>query len=110
MDDHCGCWANNFDYSLLGKNSGLCLLLLSALNGTKAIITHPVLAIHLLDCGLQVWMIVLRYFAGVMAWTTVIAVNIFFIGFTFLAFERSGLLGKAGEIGKVSTPTNLTCS
>lgn len=46
-------------------------------------------------------MIVLRYFAGVMAWTTVIVVNILFVGFTFLAYERSGLLGKAGEIGKV---------
>lgn len=49
----------------------------------------------------QIWMIVLRYCAGVMAWTTVVLVNLLFIACTIFAYERSGLLGKAGEVGAV---------
>jgi solute carrier family 44 (choline transporter-like protein), member 2/4/5 len=35
-----------------------------------------------------IWMFVLRYAAGVMAWTAVIAVNVLLAGCTLLAFAK----------------------
>lgn len=54
---------------------------------------------------MQLWLVILRYFAGVMAWMTVIAVNAAFAGCTLFAFARSGRLGDMGSVGAV-TPSS----
>ncbi len=44
-------------------------------------------------------MFILRYFAGVMAWFTIIAVNLLLIGCTLYCFKYSGQLSAAGALG-----------
>lgn len=68
-----------------------------------------------LVCGLAsgcflsiVWMVILRYFAGVMAWFAVILINIIFAFGCFLCFQKAGLLGQAGVVGEVS-PCLFSC-
>lgn len=39
-----------------------------------------------------VWMVVLRYGAGVMAWLTIVAVNAAMISCTMLSYEKAGAL------------------
>lgn len=53
----------------------------------------------ILACGLaaslvlcMLYMLVLRFFAGVMAWTVVVLVNLLFVAATILAAYKSGLL------------------
>jgi hypothetical protein len=49
-----------------------------------------------------VWMFVLRFFAGVMAWVAVILANLIALAVCVLCFQKAGLLGKAGAAGEVS--------
>jgi hypothetical protein len=50
------------------------------------------LGASLVLCGL--YMIILRFFAGVMAWSVVILVNLMFLATTLLAAYKSGLLAS----------------
>lgn len=64
-------------------------------------------------CLLQVWMIVLRYLAGVVVWLTVAVVNAALIGCTLYAYNMAGMLTKAGQFGstiaaEMSTLTDPT--
>ena len=47
-----------------------------------------------------IWMVVLRYFAGCMAWTAIVLVNLIFIAGTLLCFQKAGSLG-VGAVGEV---------
>lgn len=47
----------------------------------------------------QVWMLILRYFAGVMAWVSIITVNVALLGCTLYAYNMAGLLTQAGQWG-----------
>eukprot|EP00238_Polyblepharides_amylifera_P011393 CAMPEP_0196575494 /NCGR_PEP_ID=MMETSP1081-20130531/4961_1 /TAXON_ID=36882 /ORGANISM="Pyramimonas amylifera, Strain CCMP720" /LENGTH=668 /DNA_ID=CAMNT_0041893815 /DNA_START=86 /DNA_END=2092 /DNA_ORIENTATION=- len=56
----------------------------------------------ILVCGVMggmllslVWMVVLRYFAGCMAWTTVLLVNLLFIVITCLCAVKAGFIGSS---------------
>jgi hypothetical protein len=51
---------------------------------------------------LQTWMLLLRYFVGVMTWLTVIIINIALLGFTLFCFTKSGNLGTYA-VGKVGS-------
>ena len=56
------------------------------------------LACSLLLC--LMYMIILRYFAGAMAWLTIFLINAFAIAVTLLCAHKSGLLGQApGALG-----------
>jgi hypothetical protein len=44
-------------------------------------------------------MLILRYFAGVMAWVSIIVVNVALLGCTLCAYNMAGLLTKAGQWG-----------
>jgi hypothetical protein len=46
------------------------------------------------------YMVVLRYFAGYMAWLTLLFVNLVFVAFTLLCATRAGLIGD-NAVGKV---------
>uniref|UniRef100_A0A7S0RW54 Choline transporter-like protein n=1 Tax=Chlamydomonas leiostraca TaxID=1034604 RepID=A0A7S0RW54_9CHLO len=50
-----------------------------------------------------IWMLILRYFAGVMAWLTIILVNVALIGFTLYCFVMAGLLGSDEFRGQVAS-------
>lgn len=45
--------------------------------------------------ALQFWMLILRFFSGLMAWLTIIAVNIGLIGCTVYAYANAGGLARA---------------
>ncbi|GAX82666.1 hypothetical protein CEUSTIGMA_g10092.t1 [Chlamydomonas eustigma] len=50
-----------------------------------------------LGCSLVlclVWLVVLRYFAGVMCWLTILLVNVLLCGITLYCFSLAGLLGN----------------
>lgn len=47
----------------------------------------------------QVWMLILRFFAGVMSWVSIITVNVALLGCTLYAYNMAGLLTKAGQWG-----------
>jgi hypothetical protein len=49
------------------------------------------------------YMVVLRYFAGYMAWLTLLFVNLVFVAFTLLCATRAGLIGD-NPVGKVRSP------
>ncbi|KAK9818176.1 hypothetical protein WJX72_008291 [[Myrmecia] bisecta] len=57
------------------------------------------------------WMLVLRYFAGCVAWGTIVAVNVLFLGCTFLAYVKGGLLlhdwGAVGHVLAANIPKNI---
>lgn len=63
--------------------------------------TPPCNAVLDLFMLLQIWLIILRYMAGVMAWLTILLVNLALIGFTLYCFVLAGKLGSAGfrEVG-----------
>jgi hypothetical protein len=48
---------------------------------------------------LQVWMLILRYFAGIMVWLTIIAVNLGLTGCTLYAYNMAGMLSATGKWG-----------
>lgn len=48
----------------------------------------------------------LRYFAGVMAWVTLLSVNLFFAAFTLLCATRAGLVGD-NAVGKVTSSPHV---
>uniref|UniRef100_A0A7S1SUR8 Choline transporter-like protein n=1 Tax=Tetraselmis chuii TaxID=63592 RepID=A0A7S1SUR8_9CHLO len=67
-------------------------------------------AIIIIGCGMiggcllaVIWMVILRYFAGCMAWTAIVLVNLIMITGTLLCFQKSGLLGEAGAVGSYIT-------
>lgn len=43
----------------------------------------------------QIWLVILRYFAGVMAWLIIILVNVALLGITLYCFSMAGLLGNS---------------
>lgn len=45
-------------------------------------------------------MLILRFAAGLMAWLTIIAVNVALVGITLYSFSYAGFLGSS-ELGKV---------
>ncbi len=48
------------------------------------------------------WMVILRLFAGLMVWLSVIASNLLFIACTIFCFSKAGLMAShGGEVGKV---------
>lgn len=47
----------------------------------------------------QVWMLILRYLAGVMVWITIATVDLALIGCTLYAYNMAGILTKAGQWG-----------
>lgn len=49
--------------------------------------------------GVQVWMLILRYLAGVMVWITIATVDLALIGCTLYAYNMAGMLTKAGQWG-----------
>lgn len=49
----------------------------------------------------QVWMAILRFFAGLMVWLTIALVNAALAGCTLYAYNLSGLLSRAGQWGSV---------
>eukprot|EP00892_Ulva_mutabilis_P008739 jgi/Ulvmu1/6237/UM028_0095.1 len=55
-----------------------------------------------------VYMLVLRFFAGVMAWTVVALVNVLFVAITILAAYKSGLLSSIPGTEKLSTLLEAT--
>lgn len=44
--------------------------------------------------ALQFWMLILRFFSGLMAWLTIIAVNIGLVGCTVYAYANAGGLAR----------------
>ena len=65
----------------------------------------PLLCGLALGCFLSLfWMVVLRYFAGVMAWVAVVLLNLLFAVGCVLCFQKAGLLGRAGVVGQVREP------
>ena len=44
---------------------------------------------------MQLWMVILRYFAGVMAWLIILLVNVALLGITLYCFSMAGLLGDS---------------
>lgn len=52
------------------------------------------------------WLVLLRYFAGLMAWLTVLAVNLLFAGCTLLCYQKVGWVGAitACSCGPLSAP------
>lgn len=44
-------------------------------------------------------MMILRYFAGVMVWVTIVTVNLALLGCTLYAYNMSGKLSQAGQWG-----------
>jgi hypothetical protein len=48
----------------------------------------------------QVWLVILRYLAGLMAWLTILLVNVALCGVTLYCFALAGLLGN-NAFGKV---------
>jgi len=85
-----------------GIGSNLQLYLTDLYRGSVIIIGLGVVGACILSI---LWMIVLRYFAGCMAWTTIILINIVFIAGTVLCFQKAGLLGQAGAVGEWVTQT-----
>jgi hypothetical protein len=51
--------------------------------------------------GSMIWMVVLRYLAGCVAWTAIVLVNLLAIAGTILCFQKAGRLGW-GAVGEVS--------
>lgn len=47
----------------------------------------------------QIWMLILRLFAGVMVWLTIITVDLALLGCTLYAYNMAGLLSQAGQWG-----------
>lgn len=45
-------------------------------------------------CQPQIWLVILRYLAGFMAWMTILLVNAALVGLTLYCFVMSGLLGS----------------
>ncbi len=53
--------------------------------------------------GSIIWMVVLRYLAGCVAWTAIVLVNLVAIAGTILCFQKAGRLGW-GAVGEVGDP------
>lgn len=56
------------------------------------------------NAALQIWMLILRYAAGLMVWLTLISVNVALAGVTLYSFSFAGLLDTTG-VGKVRAVT-----
>jgi hypothetical protein len=56
----------------------------------------------------QLWIVVLRYCVGLMAWVTIIALNVLIFGLMLFAYDKAGYLTKAGAVGDVSACTTTT--
>ena len=77
------------------SNSGFNTYVTDAQRGfTVVIVAGPIAALVL--CLL--YMLALRFFAGIVAWTVVIGINLLFVAITLLAAYKSGLLGSVGAL------------
>ena len=56
------------------------------------------------------WMVVLRYLAGFMVWTTIFLVNALLVGITLYCFSLAGLLGNNAfaKVGALVASTHST--
>mmetsp|Transcript_16614 Transcript_16614/g.35931 ORF Transcript_16614/g.35931 Transcript_16614/m.35931 type:complete len:775 (-) Transcript_16614:968-3292(-) len=54
-----------------------------------------------------VWMIILRYLAGFMAWITILLVNVACLGITLFSFSMAGMLGSNEFTNKINTVVEI---
>lgn len=87
------------------SDSGLNTYITDAQRGFAVILTSG-LGAALLLC--LMYMLVLRFFAGFMAWTVVALVNVLFIVITVLAAYKSGLLSTIPGTEKLSAVLEAT--
>ena len=81
------------------SNSGFNTYVTDAQRGfTVVIVAGPIAALVL--CLL--YMLALRFFAGIVAWTVVIGINLLFVAITLLAAYKSGLLGSVGALSSLN--------
>lgn len=50
-----------------------------------------------------IWLVILRYFAGFMAWATIILVNVILVGITIYCFSMAGMLGNSAFAQGIAT-------
>jgi hypothetical protein len=83
-----------FAPALLGSSRTGCVLVVGGGRASETLFSP-------IDPAIQIWMLVLRFFAGLMAWATIAAVNLGLAGCTLYCYYQSGRLSAVRWRGGV---------